>query len=112
MSTCLEITISPFICRVVVLVPGQLLQFPVPTPTSFTLYSSGSRISRRWGCRPRRGGANSRGGYVSKNLYVKMKESEPVGRACTGGAPPGSATALPFNQYANKSVPEGCHIYP
>ena len=29
------------------------------------------------GRRPRRGGANSRDGYVSKNLYVKMKESGP-----------------------------------
>ena len=25
------------------------------------------------------GGANSRGGYVSKNLYVKTKESGPLG---------------------------------
>ena len=25
------------------------------------------------------GGANSRGGYVSKNLYIKMKESGPLG---------------------------------
>ena len=32
------------------------------------------------------GGANSRCGYVSKNLYVKTKESGPLG-ACTGGAP-------------------------
>ena len=38
------------------------------------------------GRRPRRGGANSRGGYVSKNLYVKMKESGPVGGG-TGGTP-------------------------
>ena len=39
------------------------------------------------------GGANSRGGYVSKNLYVKTKESGPLG----GGAlatPPGSTNAL------------------
>ena len=32
------------------------------------------------------GGANSRGGYVSKNLYVKTKESGPLG-ARAGGAP-------------------------
>ena len=32
-------------------------------------------------------GANSRGGYVSKNLYVKTKESGPVGGARAGGAP-------------------------
>ena len=30
---------------------------------------------------PMGGGANSRGGYVSKNLYVKTKESGPVGGA-------------------------------
>ena len=48
--------------------------------------SRGSRISHRGGHRPRRGGANSRGGYVSKNLYVKTKESGPVGGAPT--APP------------------------
>ena len=41
------------------------------------------------------GGANSQGSYVSKNLYVKMKESGPVGGgARSGGVPPGSATAL------------------
>ena len=44
------------------------------------------------GRRPYRGGANSRGGYVSKNLYVKTKESGPVGGVRAGGAPPGSAT--------------------
>ena len=37
-----------------------------------TYFSGGSRIS----CR---GGANSRGGYVLKNLYVKTKESGPLG---------------------------------
>ena len=31
------------------------------------------------GSGPRRGGEDSRGGYVSKLLYVKMKESGPVG---------------------------------
>ena len=36
-------------------------------------------------------GTNSRGGYVLKNLYVKMKESGPVGGR-TPAAPPGSAT--------------------
>ena len=40
--------------------------------------SSGSRISRRGGT-DLVGGANSRGGYVLKNLYVKMKESGPIG---------------------------------
>ena len=37
------------------------------------------------GRRPRGGGANSRGSYVSKSLYVKTKESGPLGGAA--GAP-------------------------
>ena len=42
------------------------------------------------GRRPRRGGADSRGNYVSKILYVKTKESRPIeGRA--PGTPPRSA---------------------
>ena len=28
---------------------------------------------------PRRGGMDSRGGYISKIMYVKMKESGPLG---------------------------------
>ena len=42
------------------------------------ILSGGSRISRRGGG-PRRGAVDSRGGYVSKILYVKMKESGPLG---------------------------------
>ena len=38
----------------------------------YSLCSAGSRISRR-------GGVDSRGGYLSKILYVKMKESGPLG---------------------------------
>ena len=45
------------------------------------------------GRQPHRGGANSRGGYVSKILYVKTKESGPLGGAHAGGTPPGSTTA-------------------
>ena len=37
------------------------------------------------------GGVDSRGGYVSKILYVKMKESGPLGGACAGHAPSRSA---------------------
>ena len=38
---------------------------------------------------PRRGGGvDSRGGYVSKILYVETKESRPLGGTCTGHAPP------------------------
>ena len=33
------------------------------------------------GHQPRGGAANSRGGYVSKNLYVETKESGPLGGA-------------------------------
>ena len=40
--------------------------------------SGGSRISRRGG-RNLVGGVDSRGGYVSKILYVEMKESGPLG---------------------------------
>ena len=38
---------------------------------------------------PRRGAMDPRGGYVSKNLHVKMRESGPVGRR-----PPRSANGL------------------
>ena len=34
------------------------------------------------------GGVDSRGGYVSKILYVKMKELGPLGGACARRAPP------------------------
>ena len=43
-------------------------------------YSGGSRISRR-------GGVDSRGGYILQILYVETKESEPVGEVCAGHAP-------------------------
>ena len=43
------------------------------------LISGGSRISRRAGA-DLIGGANSQGGYILKNLYVKTKESGPLGR--------------------------------
>ena len=42
--------------------------------------SGGSRISRG-------GGVDSRGGYVPKMLYVKTKESGPLG-GCAPGTPP------------------------
>ena len=46
--------------------------------------SGGSRISRGGG-----GGGvvDSRGSYVSKILYVKTKESGPLGGACAGHLP-------------------------
>ena len=47
----------------------------------WTTISGGSRISSR-GTPTSWGGTNSRGGYVSKNLYVKTNESGPLG----GGA--------------------------
>ena len=39
------------------------------------------------------GAVDPRGGYVSKILHVKMKESGPVGGARAGRAPPRSANA-------------------
>ena len=53
--------------------------------------SGGSRISRRGGVDLVGGGVDSRGGYVSKILYVKMKELGPLGGARAGRAPPRSA---------------------
>ena len=41
--------------------------------------SGGSRISRRGGVDLVGGGVDSRGGYISKILYVETKESGPVG---------------------------------
>ena len=49
------------------------------------------------------GGANSRGSYVSKNLYVKMKESGPVGGRAPVAPPPGSATGSVCNDIRSKS---------
>ena len=51
-------------------------------------FSGGSRVSRR-------GGVDLRGGYVTKILYVKTKESGPVGGgACAGHAPLNPPMAL------------------
>ena len=52
------------------------------------------------------GAVEPRGGYVSKNLHVKMKESGPVGGVCTGCAPPRSANAvvLLHNNLLDKSI--------
>ena len=51
-------------------------------------HSGGSRISRRGGGRgPRSGGMDSRGTYVSKNLYVEAKESWPIGGRAPGTPP-------------------------
>ena len=49
-------------------------------------FSGESRISHR-------GGVDSRGGYVSKILYVKMKESGPLGGRALG-TPPRSANGI------------------
>ena len=37
---------------------------------------------------PRRGGVDPRGGYITKILYVKTKESGPVGGGRAPGTPP------------------------
>ena len=34
------------------------------------------------------GGVDPQGGYVTKILYVKMKESGPIGGVCAPGTPP------------------------
>ena len=57
----------------------QTQMLSVNRPSGSVPISSGSRISVG-------GGANSRGGYVLKIVYVKTKESGPVG-ARAGGAP-------------------------
>ena len=65
-----------------------LLKFHFPN-------SGGSRISQR-GHRPRKGGGggvDSRGSYVSKNLYVETNESGPLGKGMRRARPPGSANA-------------------
>ena len=54
---------------------------------STTDYSGGSRISRRGGVDLVGGAVDSRGGYISKILYVEMKESGPLGGTCIGHAP-------------------------
>ena len=46
-----------------------------------SMSSGGSRISHRGGVDLVWGAIDPRGGYVSKILYVKMKESGPVGGA-------------------------------
>ena len=50
--------------------------------------SGGSRISRRGGVDLVGGAVDPRGGYISKILHVKMKESGPVGGARAERAPP------------------------
>ena len=47
-----------------------------------------------------RGAVDPRGGYVSKILHVKMKESGPVG----GGAPPPLDPPMLFIDYHYKSI--------
>ena len=55
--------------------------------------SGGSRISRRGGVDLVGGGVDSRGGYISKILYVKMKELGPLGGRTPGVSPPRSTNA-------------------
>ena len=49
------------------------------TGSGFFFLSGGSRISRGRGRGPRRGDVDSRDGYVLNILYVKTKESRPLG---------------------------------
>ena len=59
-----------------------------------TEYSGGSRISRRGGVDLVGGGVDSRGGYVSKILYVKTKELGPLGGRAPGAPPPDPANGV------------------
>ena len=51
------------------------------------IFSGGSRISRRGDVDLVGGGVDPRGGYVSKILHVKTKESGPEGGGRAGRAP-------------------------
>ena len=53
-----------------------------------TACSGGSRISRRGGVDLVGGGVDSRGGYVSKILYVKTKEIGTLRGGHAPGVPP------------------------
>ena len=53
-----------------------------------TYVSGGSRISRRGGVDLVGRGVDSRGGYISKILYVKMKELGPLGGGACRARPP------------------------
>ena len=53
--------------------------------------SGGSRISRRGGVDLVRGAVDPRGGYISKILHVKTKESGPIGGGARRARPPRSA---------------------
>ena len=57
------------------------------------VFSGGSRISHRGGVDLIGGAVDLRGGYVSKILHVKMKESGSVG-GHTLGAPPRSTNGI------------------
>ena len=59
---------------------GEAVEKPaVFVPKTLAVVDPGFPVGGR---RPRGGGGNSRGSNVSKNLYVKMKESGPLGGAC------------------------------
>ena len=51
------------------------------------ILSGGSRISRRGGVDLVGGGVDPRGSYVTKILYVKTKESGPIGERAPGTPP-------------------------
>ena len=70
-----------------IFVSGQKIDRPMMRRCFFVMFAAADPGFPVGGRQPRRGGANSRGGYVSKNLYVKMKESGPVGGVRAGGAP-------------------------
>ena len=50
--------------------------------------SGGSRISRRGGRAPVRGGVDLRRGHFSVKIYAKMKELGPIGEGVRPARPP------------------------
>ena len=76
------------------LYPAKGTMKKISTASDMTFCSGRSRISRRGGVDLVRGAVDPQGGYVSKILHVKMKESGPVGGGGAPGAPPRSANVL------------------
>ena len=65
------------------------------------------------GRRPLRRDADSRGDYVSKILYVKMKESGPLGDVLRGRPlDPLNPISYMMNSHDNHYTTEDCLLYP
>ena len=71
-----------------------IIEMPYMIHISFTVADPGFPVGVGGANLVGGGGANSRGGLVSKNLYIKTKESGPLGGARRRRPPPGSDNAL------------------